>query len=316
MTDKAGPIKQRLSGRIPAGEVRVEMGGIVCSFLFTRPEDYRSSRMIYDAFLTERPADIEVWLETVEHIDPENLDTIMDGTTFTHADNRFWTSSQVASGNYDLSNAIISMVVERELGELTHHSNYRNTLMTLVYHSACRVKYGDGPVPSLLVNGCTVLCQDKGFIFTGMTREIRNTIVNLFPTGTVTVLNDANILVSRGDQGKEISLENPPLINSVPLQRSGTIPAGAVFFLTQGERSAVRKLDPAEAYVKLVRQVDNPAYIGQTSKREIYQVIADFSGNIVEHLPMYEIAVSADAGDGRDIIQGIENIVLEKEMVI
>lgn len=296
-------------------ETSLRIGSIVGCFSFNRAEDCRDFQALYRAFLTGEPADINVSLETARRFDPTTLDRVMEETTYTHENNRFRTSSQVASGEYDLGRGWISMAVERELGELTHESNYLNKLMRLVYYSACRVKYGDAPMPAMLIEGCSILSHGKGILLTGLAMEARTMLAGMFREGNTVVINDENILLSRNENGAA-SLENAPIINSVPLKQSSPVPAAGIFLLKQGEGNSARKLEAAEAWVKLIRQIPNPAHIGQTSKREIYGVMADFSAAIVERVPVHELEFTPDPEGWLNITTNIDSIVLEKEMVI
>ncbi len=205
--------------------------------------------------------------------------------------------------------------MERDLGELSHESNYLNRLMRLIYYSACKVKYGDAPVPAMLIEGCAIVHQGKGLIFTGLQKEARTVLAGMYCATTDTVLTDENILVSRYENGT-VSLVNAPIINDVPMNRTAAIPVGGLFFLKQGEHNSSRRLEAAEACVRLIRQIPNPAYIGQNSKREIYGIMADFSTDIAEHIPVREIVFTPDQDGWLNISNNIDNIVLEKEMVI
>ncbi len=296
-------------------EASLRIGSIAGCFRFNSREDCRDFKALYRAFLTGEPADITVSLETARRLDPATLDRVMEETTYTHENNRFRTSSQVATGEYDLSSGWISMAVERELGELTHESNYLNKLMRLVYYSACRVKYGDDPLPGMLIEGCAILSHGKGTILTGLGMEARNMLAGMFREGNTVVINDENILLSRDENGAA-TLENVPIINSIGLEQSGPVPAAGILLLKQGERNSARKLAAAEACVKLIRQIPNPAHIGQTSKREIYGVMADFSAAIAERVPVYELEFTPDPEGWLNIITNIDGIVLEKEMAI
>jgi hypothetical protein len=44
----------------------------------------------------------------------------------------------------------------------------------------------------------------------------------------------------------------------------------------------------------LIRQVINPAYIGQRSGRDVYSLMADFSAEVVENIPVYELEFTLD----------------------
>ncbi len=314
MTDKHQTTSIQVDGAVPDNEARLQIGPVVCGFSFLRLEDCRDFKENYHDFLTGEPADVTVRLETVKQFDPAALDQMMKTTTYTHQDNRFWTSSGVAFGNYNLSRGIISIVVERKLAELTGQSNYLNKLLKLVYYSACRAKFGDRPFPAMMIEGCSIMRHGRAIIFTGPLTQIA--LSGFLQVEGADIINDETVLLSRYDNGNGITLENVPIANSAPLKRSGVLPAGAIFFLKPGERSFIRKLEAAEACIKLIRQITNPAYIGQTSKREIYTVMADFSADVAERLPMYEIECAADQQGWNEIITTIDSIVLEKEMAL
>ena len=272
----------------------IRIGSICCALVLRNLKDYHEGQKLYREFITEGPADITIELEVTDRVNPENLEEVLYDTVYTHNGGRFWTTSQIVSGQYDLSSSIVNITAERKLGDANFEFNHLNRLITTAYFSGCKIKYNGGGPPAMLMHACGIVRNGKAILFTGPSEIGKSTIARLCGDIHGEVINDEMVLVSRpgrGDNG--ISALGAPILGEVS-RRNISAPLSCILMLKQSSETKVNTLDKTDAYLRLIRQVINPAYIGQKSGREVYSLMADFSSEMTEHVPVYELEFQLD----------------------
>jgi hypothetical protein len=273
----------------------VRIGSIRCALIFRNREYYEEMERIYSEFLTEGPSDITIDLELTDRLSVDNLRDVLPQTIYTHKGGYFWTTSQIVSGKYDLSSRMINITAERSLGNANIEYNHLNRLMTMAYYSGCKIKYNGGSPPAMMLHACGIIRHGKAIIFAGPSEVGKTTVASLCGERFSEVINDEMVLISRPESsGTGVNVHGIPIIGGTPWMRNVTIPLSRILLLKQSGETRVNHLDKSEVYLRLIRQVVNPAYIGQKNGRDVYSLMADFSAELVASVPVDELEFTLD----------------------
>lgn len=288
-------VKSEKNGNTCKYYMEIQIGSIHCTLILRNAENYKEWKQLYSEFITEGPADITIDLEVTDRVNPEDIPDVLYNTVFSHDGGRFWTNSRIISGQYDLSRSIINITAERDLGNTDFEFNHLNRLMAMAYYSGCKVKYNGGTPPAFLLHACGIVRQGKAILFTGPSEIGKTSIARLCGDRHGEIINDEMVLVSRpGSDGTGMIAQGAPIIGGVSQRRNIAAPISCIFLLKQSRETRVNYPGKTEVYLSLIRQVINPAYIGQRGGREIYSMMADFSTELVENIPIYELEFTLD----------------------
>ena len=233
---------------------------------------------------------------------------------YTHDGGRFWTTTRVASGQYDLSSRYINITAERTLGDTDFEYNHLNRLIAMAYYSGCKIKHNGSSPPGLLVHACGIIRNGKMVLFAGPSEIGKTTIARFCGDRHGDIVNDEMILVSRKSPDNPcLQAQGAPIIGKVPQRKNTTAELSYILLLKQSSNTKINELDKAEVYLRLIRQVINPAYIGQRSGRDVYSVMADFSAELVENVPVYELEFKLDEDTLWETIDELEKRLRKDE---
>jgi hypothetical protein len=278
-------------------DIKLRIGSICCTLRCQHTDDCRNLmklKRLYHDFLTKQPADITVDLEGTDRLSPEDLNTALNDNEYFHEENIFHSTTQIVSGKYDLTRGYIKITGERGLANPDAEGNHLNRLLSLAYYSACKMKYGDRP-PAMIVHACGILRSKHAVIFTGPSDAGKTTIAHLCGRRDGEVINDEMVLVERPNQnGNGIIVESGPFLGGFPSRRNVKALLRCVFYLKQGNKTSARRLDRSEAYLKFMRQIITPAYIGQKNKRAVLSLMSEFSDEVTRAVPFYELEFNLD----------------------
>jgi hypothetical protein len=274
--------------------LHVQIGDICCAVRCYDTEALVTLRQLYSDFLSDKSADLTIELEVLDRLNPSEIAAVMPETVFTHEGNHFWTTSQILSGEHDLGAGIVRARMERGLLKPGADFNLLNRLLCLAYYSACKIRYNGKP-PALLVHSCGILRRGHAILFTGPSEAGKTTIAGLCDNKHGQVLNDEMLLLSwpRRDNGT-LNVWGVPIMGQFSKHLNAVAPVRCILLLKQSKRTEVRRLDRMEAYLRFMRQVIAPAYIGQRDRRAVYSLIAEFSDKVTEALPFYELEFALD----------------------
>jgi hypothetical protein len=281
----------------PAGvnTIRLQIGDVCCAFSFRDEDVYHRLKEYYRVFFTENEPDITVELEGFERFSGEKLTKAVAKTKYHHdGKNNFRTSSKIMSGRYDLSKRFIKITGERSLADPGSKLNHLNRMVSISYYTACRLKYGE-PYPAMLLHGCGILRNGHVLVFTGPSGVGKTTLAGLCEEPDGEVINDEMVLVNRPDAvTREVLVRSAPILGAFPCRRRIAAPLQSILLLKQSDKTSLRRLEKTEDYLRLMRQIITPAYMGQLNKRAIITLIADFSLEIISTVPVFELEVNLD----------------------
>jgi len=277
-------------------EIHLRIGGIICSLRCRDAGDWKKLEKIerlYHGFLTQETGDITIELAGTDNFSPEELNTALAGNKFIHEENIFQSTSQAIAGQYDLNRGFIRITGERNLINPDMECNHLNMLLSLAYYTACKLKY-DRP-PAMIAHSCGIMRSGQALLFMGPSEAGKTTIARLCGKKDGEVINDEMLLISASPQDeKDFSVESGPFLGKFPSKRSLKAPLRSIFLLKKGSKTGIRRVDRSEAYLKLMRQIITPAYIGQKDKRAVLSLMSQFSDEVTRAVPVYELEFNLD----------------------
>ena len=188
-----------------------------------------------------------------------------------------------------------------------------NRLLCMAYYTGCKVKH-DGNPPALLVHACGILRNGQALLFTGPSDIGKTTVGRLCDDNFGQVLNEEMLLVSRPHQDNgTLQVQGVPIIGELPYRPNTVAPLKCVFLLKQSERTAIRRTDRMEAYLRFMRQIVIPAYIGQRGRRAIYSLMAEFSDEVTSVTPVCELGFTLDKESLWEVVGELENSLDSRE---
>ena len=289
-------------------EIHLRIGGVGCTLSCRDDNDCKKLEKIkrlYHSFLTQQDGDVTVELMGTERLSPDALNTALVENRFFHEENIFRSTSQVVDGQYDLTRGYIKITGERNLINPDMKCNRLNMLLSMAYYTGCKLKYGGRP-PAMIVHSCGILRSGQALLFVGPSEAGKTTIARLCGKRDGEVINDEMVLVWRsGQDGKGPTVESGPFLGKYPSRRNLKAPLRCIFQLKQGNKTEARRVDRSQAYLKFMRQIITPAYIGQKDKRAVLSLMSEFSDEVTGAVPVYELEFNLD---GKSLWQTVREI--------
>ena len=292
--------------------LHVQLGSICCAVKCHNEELLDRLTHLYSDFPALQEPDITLEVKTVENMSLTEFETALPKLTFSHDGDFFTTTHSLASGKRNLNAGTVS--IEAETLFLDHDSGrgYINEALCAVYFTACKLKYNGVP-PAFIVHSCGILHHDQVLLFAGPSGTGKSTVARFCDMEYGQVLNDEALLLYRPHRDSNtLMVEGIPIIGELPKRLNITAPLRVVLLLKQGRNTSLRRLDRMEAYVRFMRQIANPAFIGQMDKRAVYSLITDFSSEVTEITPFYELEFTLDQISLLEVLKELE-ASLDKE---
>jgi hypothetical protein len=302
----------RLKQSLPFADhtLGIQIGGICCALKCEDNEVYHGMRELYRDFLAEEAADITVELELTDQPGPDSAGEASTGTEDAHEHNHSGHSGHEVSCKYDAARHVMSLACDKSLVDPNSEYNSLNNLFSLVYYQACRIKYDDY-LPAMLVHSCGILRNGQVFMFAGPSGAGKTTIARLCGERDGEVINDEMLLISRQTPaGKGIGVQSAPIINRLAPWRKKSGLLRCILLLKQSDRTLVRSLPRTDAYLRFLRQIITPIYIGEAEMRNVLPLMAEFSDVVTAAVPVYELEFTLD---GELLWQVVGE--LEKELI-
>jgi hypothetical protein len=159
--------------------------------------------------------------------------------------------------------------------------------------------------PAMLVYSCGIIRHGKALIFAGPSESGKTTIAGLCREQDGEVLNDEIVLMSRPASDGGISVQSAPMVSQISPRANKSAPLSCILLIKKSNKTAIHEIPKTEAYLRFMRQIITPAYIGQSNKRAVYSLIADFSNEVTQNVPVYEFEFSLN---GESLWQEIEKL--------
>jgi hypothetical protein len=278
-------------------EVRVQIGDVCCSFKCDNAEVLGNLGRLLGNFLCTNRVDTTIELEATDRLRPEETESAMARARYKHNGGEFRTTDSLITGRYDTTGSTISLKGEKNLLNPDLEVNAVNQLLSLSYYTACKARHNGNP-PAMLVHSSAVLYNGWAVLFVGPCESGKSTIARMCDGRFGQAINDETVLLSRphhdnGDNGT-VTVYGVPHIGEIESRPNASAPLSCIMMLKQSHRTAARRLERMESYVRFLRQIITPAYIGQTDRRAIFSLMADFSNEITGAVPFYELEFTLD----------------------
>lgn len=288
-------------------EFRIQIGDVCCSITCRDEQALDSFRQLYGHFLSDEQPSVNLEVNLVEGMSTAQVEAALPQTIFSHKDGHFVTRNSLISGDYDLDQCTMSITLEKGLISSSAGRAFMNRAIYLMYYSACKIKHNGHP-PSFLIHTCSIIRHGQALIFTGPSGTGKTTVARFCGNEHGQVINDETVLLSQpnGDNG-ELRVSNVPVIGEFPPQPDMSALLKCVFLLKQSQTTGIRPVNRMEAYLRFMRQIIAPAYIGQADKRAVYSLIAEFSDVVTRKVPFYELEFTLDKKPLWEALEKFEN---------
>ncbi len=287
---------------------RIQIGSICSEIRCNDAEINQKLQTLYHDYLTDAEPDVTVELELTSRMSIDKLSSVLTRSRYMRHGNNFRSSGKLLKGQYNLVSRTVKISGEKALIDPDNKINLLNQLVSVAYYSACKMKYQTNP-PAMLVHACGILRNGQALLFAGPSQIGKTTIARLCGDKHGEVFNDEILLMSRpGSNGNGVIIQNTPILGDLLPGRNASAPLRCIFMLKQNNRTAWRYLDKAEAYLRFLRQIIGPSCVGNYDKKTAYSIMADFSSEVVQAVPVYELEFNQDCNALWRITDELEGI--------
>ena len=163
----------------------------------------------------------------------------------------------------------------------------------------------------MLVHSCGILRNGQALLFAGPSETGKTTVGRLCSEDYGRLLNDEMVLLSwPHPRNRSLWVHSVPILSGLPFRLNTSAPLACVLLLKQSKKTAVRRLDRMEAYLRFMYQVISPAHFRETDRRAIFSLIAEFTDEVTEVTPFYELEFTPD----RNLLWEVEAKLTELRM--
>jgi hypothetical protein len=248
----------------------IQIGPICCALRCPDDELYDRLGGLYGNFLTEQPADVTIDLKRISGGDDDGAGDKPALSVLQDKPDRF-----IAA-------------LECNPTESGRGFEYMNRLFYMAYYSSCLEKYGGSPA-AMLMHACGILRRERALVFSGPSESGKTTIAGLCGEHDGQVISDEMVLVYRPSAEGGTNVQSVPILGTFAPGMNVTVPLGCILMLKKGEQTRVHPVNQVDAYLRLIRQIITPSYIGQREIKTALSLVADFGLEIINNIPVYEL---------------------------
>jgi hypothetical protein len=274
--------------------LNIQIGNACCTLRCPDDEIYQGLDNLYRHFLTDQATDVTIQLERSDR------DVAAGGNGNTEEEPYF----AVLCDEPDLFVA----EMECSLGRSGNGFRYMNRLFYMAYYTACLEKYGGG-TPGMLVHACGILRRGRAFVFAGPSESGKSTIAGLCGEEDGRVISDEMVLIARPGPDGGASVQSVPIIGEFPPRLNIAVPLSCILLLKRGERTRICPINPVDAYLRLISQTIKPCYVGQRGSELMLPLLADFSQETTNSVPVYELEFTIDRESLWQEISNLETVL-------
>jgi hypothetical protein len=282
--------------------IRIQFGEVCCALTCHDMDLFERLRNSFDIFLSDQPIDITVELSLADRLDLETLETVPYHNSKLPQQKLEISGDHSYHVEFDAAGHRILAIAERSVFNTAFEFRLLNKLLLLVYYAASHLKHPGRP-PWMLVHSCGILREGRVLLFTGPSDIGKTTVGRLCGKDFGLPLNDEMMLVS-WPQTEEHSVlaRSAPIFGELPFGSSAIAPLSSVFFLKKSQRTALRRLDRMEAYLRFLRQVMSPAGFKNLDTRTTISIMDSFASVVTRTTPFFELEFTRD----RDLLWNVE----------
>jgi hypothetical protein len=275
--------------------IRVQFGDLCYAVICQDGNIFDRLRESYKVFQSNAPADINIKLDIVDRLDRTQVEAILFQMGTLQQGDYHGATNQVLDIEFDADNNTFTIIADRHLFDSSLKLKPMNRLFRVAYYTASWVKHQRRP-PGMLVHSCGILRNGEVTLFAGPSETGKTTIGRLCSEDYGLTLNDEMLLLSWVPPCRRgLTVHSIPIFGELPFRLNTSASLARVLMLKQSHRTAVRRLDRKEAYLRFMYQIVNPAHFRQTDKRAIYALIDEFTDEVTKVTPFYELEFTRDS---------------------
>src|SRR3989304_2001150 len=287
--------------------MRVQFGELCCALICHDADIFQRVKESYQVFRSDKPADVNIKLDLISRLDPARIEAILSQASVLPPEAQYMAANQVFDIEFAPASSTFSVTADRCVFATSFKLKPMNRLLHLAYYTASQLKHRGRP-SSMLVHACGILRNGKVSLFAGPSETGKSTIGRLCSEDYGLPLNDEMMLLSWSPPPESSPLvHSVPVFGELPFRLNASAPLARVLMLKPSQRTAVRRLDRKEAYLRFMYQIINPAHFRQTDKRAILSLIAEFTDEVTRATPFYELEFTRD----RNLLWEVETRIAE-----
>jgi hypothetical protein len=181
--------------------------------------------------------------------------------------------------------------IQTERAFFSPESGYKlmDVLLRGLYYGIYKRRKSVSP-DAYLFHGCGILCEGRGYLFTGPSGAGKTTVARM--AGRRRVLNDEVVLV--GEDKGQVFVGGTPFEGAIAERCNESASLRAILLLKQGPEARTRRLRGAEAYRSLLPQtVAAPPFLDNGWRSSVRER-ADFWAMVASKVPCYELTFRLD----------------------
>lgn len=274
--------------------MRVQFGDFCYALSCQDDEVFDRLNTLYGIFRSDKPADTSLKLEVVDRLDGAQVEAFLSQMRSVQQGDHLIANNPAFNIEFNAASSTFTITAERFLFEPSLKFGLMNRLFRVAYYTISRSKHRGRPL-GMLVHSCGILRNGQALLFAGPSETGKSTVGRLCSKDYGLLLNDETVLLSwPHPRNHGLRVHGVPILSESPSRLNKSAPLACVMLLKQSKRTAVRRLNRMEAYLRFMYQVINPASFGQADGRPIISLKAEFTDEVTRVTPFYELEFTPD----------------------
>jgi len=168
----------------------------------------------------------------------------------------------------------------------------------------------------MLIHSCGILREGHVLLFTGPCETGKTTIGRLCGEDFGLLLNDEMMFLSwPRPEDHHLLAQSAPIFGELPFRMNTVAPLHSVFLLKQSQRTALRRLDRMEAYLRFLHQVVSPAGFNNHDTRTTISIMDSFADMVTKTTPFFELEFTRDRDVLWDVESGLKELMVTEAKI-